>query len=420
MSLRYDKLVPPDTFIGRYMQMMSSGETALAYDFWTAVWALGVIAGRGVVVARPRAPVFLNWYVILVAESGTTRKSTAVREATKIARVHKSLGTHMIESRMTPGTLEKKLNDLTLEYGYAHAAISIPELVTFLGRDQHVMQLPGVLTDLYDCPDEKSGGGTITRGDTAIKNVYLSFLSASAPSWLARAINPDVIEGGFTSRTIFVHSERAKKRVPWPEDVDETQVKCQMIEALKTAMAFKNVINPVTTIDLNPRALKHFKTWYNARHFNRDPFRSSFEAREDAHVLRLAACLCINDGSWIIQVEHVRKAITVIQACKEDGARIFESGVRIGRTLAGIDVLRQALCNAGLSGIAQGELSMKIKHKLDGHEMITALRIMQELDMVQCFEGIKTGVGRPKTIWRATKHITARNAIELIEGKLTQ
>ena len=76
--MNYRKLVSSDSFIGQYMEYMSYVETAESYDFWCALWAIGTGVGRDVYVDRPNSPVYLNWYIILAAEAGTTRKSTAI------------------------------------------------------------------------------------------------------------------------------------------------------------------------------------------------------------------------------------------------------------------------------------------------------------------------------------------------------
>ena len=78
-NVKYTTLVKPNTFIGKYMSYMSGLETPSSYDFWTAVWLTSLALGRGLVVSRPRIPVHMNWYIILCAEGGLTRKSTACR-----------------------------------------------------------------------------------------------------------------------------------------------------------------------------------------------------------------------------------------------------------------------------------------------------------------------------------------------------
>jgi hypothetical protein len=409
--VNYSKLVPADSFVGRYLQYMSVQETPHAYDFWNAIWSIGVAAGRNCVVDRPRIPVYLNWYIILVAQSGTTRKSTSVVASTKLVREVLDDNTLLVESKMTPEALELSLHEATRKYGFAHAAISISELVTFLGREKYAAAMPGLLTDLYDCAAIKTGGGTISRGPTNIRDVFVSFLSASTPAWLIRAINPDVIEGGFTSRCIFVVAEERKKRVAWPDDSNVADAKGRLIDELRHIREFAATRR---RIQLNDTGLKKFTAWYNSRSEHRDPFRSSFESREDSHVLRLAACLSINDGSWDIQGTHITSAIKVINQVKEDGASIFAGGQSNSQLVLGIDKVKQCLIEAGTSGATQTALTKACKNYMNAGRCVTVLEIMHELQMVQRFEGIQLGQGRPATVWRATNQILAKNSMELI------
>jgi KaiC/GvpD/RAD55 family RecA-like ATPase len=106
------------------------------------------VLGRGVVVSRGAASVHLNLFVIFVAESGTTRKSTSVRMASKFARSISGEDVAFIESRITPEKLEFDLAMQSAEYGYAYATIAIDELVKFLGQEKYVKGMPTLLTDL--------------------------------------------------------------------------------------------------------------------------------------------------------------------------------------------------------------------------------------------------------------------------------
>ena len=100
--MNYKKLVPPNSFIGQYMEYMSYVETAESYDFWCAVWAIGDTCGRNTYVSRPNTPVYLNWYLILAAESGSTRKSTAIAT---IAGVVKNNGRPLLAGKTSPESL---------------------------------------------------------------------------------------------------------------------------------------------------------------------------------------------------------------------------------------------------------------------------------------------------------------------------
>lgn len=408
--MNYLKLVKPDTFIGQFMQYCEGSETPHAYDFWTALWLLSVALGRDIVVDRPGAPVFLNVYCILVAESGVTRKSTAVRRAVGFARELCSDRNLLIESKITPEKFEYDLALQTIEYGTAIASIAIDELVKFLGKERYVEAMPTLLTDLYDSPTIRTGGGSLVRGRTTLRNVYINFLSASTPSWLLRAVNPDVIEGGFTSRVIFVVAETPKRSAPWPMQ-PPAKLKQSISEQLQDLQSRSRSI---PSIGLSEGALKKFSTWYKSRELRRDPFRASFQSREDSHVLRVAALLSVNDDLWEIQAPHIVSAIKLITAAREAGATIFEGTGANSRLVLAVDGLRDKLLAAGLGGIKQSDLTKAMQRLANAEQVKTALAVMHELDMVQQFQGVQVGKGRPTTIWRAKQSLTNTKALDTI------
>jgi hypothetical protein len=410
MSVNYNKIVKPDTFIGTYLQYCDNSETPYAYDFWTALWMLSVAVGRGIVVDRPSAPIYLNLYCVLVAESGVTRKSTAVRRAVNLVRDLCGDDNLLVESKITPEKLENDLFLQTIEFGSAQATIAIDEMVKFLGKERYVEQMPTLLTDLYDCPAIRSGGGTLLRGRTLLKDVYLNFLSASTPSWLLRAVNPDVIEGGFTSRVIFVVAEKPKRSQPWPIKSDGllTDTISEQLRAIQETAA------RVAQVHINDTAKKKFSSWYKSREIKRDPFRASFQSREDSHVLRVSALLAINDGTWEIQNHHLVNAIKIITEAREDGAAIFEGTGTNNKLVLGVDALRDKLLVAGINGIKQGELTKALQRYMDAQHIRVALDIMHDLDMVQRFDGINLGRGRPVTMWRAKQSLINPRALDSI------
>jgi hypothetical protein len=408
--INYRKLVPADSFIGRYLEYCSQSETPHAYDFWSAAWLLACAAGRGLVVGRGSAPVFLNLFIIFVAESGTTRKSTAVRRASKFARSISGEDVAFIDSRITPEKLEFDLAMQTLEHGYAYATIAIDELVKFLGQEKYVKGMPTLLTDLYDAPEIRTGGGTLLRGRDALRNVYVNFISASTPSWLLRAVNPDVIEGGFTSRVIFVVAETPKQSLAFPGEADET-IRHEIQERLSDVRAQANRIG---SIPINDTARRKFANWYGSRDKKRDPFRASFQSREDAHVLRLAALMSISENVWEIQANHISAAIRVITETREDGASIFEGTGTNTRIVLVVDAIRDKLLSAGLGGVKQGALTKKLQGRANADEIKTVLNIMHDLGMAQRFEHIQVGRGRPTTIWRAQQSMLNSSSVDAV------
>lgn len=418
--MNFNRLIPKDTFIHDYMQYMSDQETPTIYDFWTAVWTLSSVLGREVVIDRPRAPVYLNWYIILVAESGVTRKSTAVRVAKSLVQC--VLGDrYLISSRTTQEQLLYQMELMTLHEQRATVRIAISELVTFLGKTAVGNGMVGLLTDLYDCPEYRYGAGTLARGEHELRNVYISFLSASTPSWLIRAVSPDVIEGGFTSRCMFVVSEKRKKKVAWPIEPDP-ELYDLLVDHLndirKEAEHFKQVT-------IHKSGINEFNKWYKQRRDHADPYRASFESREDSHVLRLAACLAINDGSWEIRTAHIKASIDAVQQIKQDGCNMFSGGFTSSKIILGLDRLRVELIEAGSDGIQHTLLTQRIKDYMSIQNINDALAIMHELGLVKKWQVVDTGTrGGPKpTYWKATAKLSSTGKVstmvfDIMEPKL--
>lgn len=395
----YTKAVPEDSFLGHYLHMMSGQETPEAYDFWCGIWILSTLLGRDVIVERPRAPIRMNWYIALVAESGVTRKSSAVRLAREFVGAVSGLRVTFVDTKTTPEKLASIAATTTTEFGHAHLALCVPEMVTFFGTESYLRAMPGLLTDWYDCPAERSGGGTL-HTDYTIKDLYPTLLTASTPTWLIRAINPDIIEGGFTSRCIFVHEEKRKKRIPWPEELDgqvRTRAVSDCEQLCSDAARYPN-------IRLHPGALARFKSWYNTRSESVDAFRSSFESREDAHILRLAGMLARNAKVYDIESVHLGHATRIIAAVKDSSARLFNNPAQVNELVLGIDKMRQVLISHGMAGVPQQTLTQAVKHWLRADQCLIALEIMRELEMVTRFDSVKLNrTGRPATIWRANK-----------------
>jgi hypothetical protein len=411
--VNYSKLVPQDTLLGDFLAYMKPLETPYAYDFWVGCNLLSVALGRNIFVDRPLAPVFLNLFTILVAESGVTRKSSAVRMGVNFLHGMAEKEHHLVEGKTTPERLEEILYEQTRDTGNAAVAIWISELVTFLGREKYVSTMPTLLTDLYDCPRVRRLGGSLRTGSREAHNVFVQFLSASTPSWLVRAVNPDVIEGGFTSRVMFICAEEPKRRQSWPEASD-----AELQEKIASRLeGIRDRARQVQRIGISEGARRTFDRWYKSRILHRDPFRASFQSREDAHILRLAAFLCINDDTWVIQHTHVSAAIRIITEVREDGASIFEGTGSSSKLVAGIDRLRDKLLEAGINGLPQRELTKAVSTYMDAEHMKAVLEIMHELQMVQKFEGIQVGRGRPKTIWRGTSNLASGRAIDHIIQK---
>jgi hypothetical protein len=400
--MNYKKFIPPDTFISEYMEYMSYVETAESYDFWCALWAIGTGVGRGVYVDRPNSPVYCNWYIILAAEAGTTRKSTAISSILGVVAGVDSI----LTGKTSPESLELYLHDSTAKGGTARAHFAVSELVTILGREGYMSTMPGLLTDLYDCQELRTSPGTLQMGELIQKDVYVTFLSASTPSWLVTAINPSVIEGGFTSRVVFVVDDNRKRSIAWPKQREGEHLD-------RVRQLYRRTIDVKGPIEISTRGLKKFTSWYNSRASHTDPFQSGFEAREDDHLLRVAGCLAINDGTREISSRYIGYGSKIIAEAKSRANTLFGGDFSYHAKLVGaIERVRDILIKAGTDGIKHSDLQRSIVRKLDATELRTLMNIMHECGMVQLFK-----VGRGK-MYRATRAIEKFGVTSEVLAKL--
>ena len=412
-DLNYRRIAPDDSFIGRYLQHNANTETSIEYDFWGSLWLMSTALGRNLIVDRPSAPVYMNLYVIFVADSGVTRKSTAVRTAAAIASTFVSQlpddqQPEVIEGKCTAERLDERLHERSETTGQASACISISELAVFLGTERYTNNVPGLLTDLYDCPQSRRSGGTLKRGAVIQHNVFVNFLSASTPAWLLKSVNPTVVQGGFTSRCMFVVSERPKSKIAWPTTDGAVVERTKRLLSDMHTMRYR--ASDYKFVTLNEGAMNTFERWYARRVVSVDDYNASFESRQDAHVLRVAAMLCINDDSWVVQHTHVQTAIRIIDDIKSGGSKLFSGGQERNRYILGVEAVRMALIQSGLDPMPRSKLFLRARYYVDFAEFSAILDVMHEMGAIQRFEMKLNNFGRAVELIRATKLLTVKDA----------
>lgn len=384
---------------------MANQETAHAYDWWCGLWCISSAVARNSYVNRPRAPVYLNLYLVLVGDSGVARKTTSVSISRRV--VHSLLHTvgdlALLDAKVTPEKLDELLHNATEQHGNAQLCIAVPELAVFMGTERYIAHMPTLLTDLYDCPTQRFGGGTIERGSVIQHNVWINLLSASTPIWLLKTVNPNVVEGGFTSRCYFIVANEPKRHIPWPVDGDPQL----FTDLCEDARIIADEARKHPAIGITARGRELFTDWYAVRPRSIDPFKQSFEAREDAHVLRIAALLSVNDGSWSIDASHLVSAIELLAEVKATSANIFEKAEATTKFAQGLDILRTMLITQGMDPIPRSRLYIKVRTLLSILEFQSLIDMLDEIGAIQRFE-LKQARGRPTEYIRGTDVLMKR------------
>lgn len=404
------------------MDGLSQGETPYIYDFWSGLWLLSTCVGRHCYVPRPQIPVRLNLYVMFVSDSGITRKTTTINFAREILRAYdRCCSIPVVESKETPESLELRLIKLTDEHQHSHLTICVSELMRFLGKQAYSNAMPGLLTDLFDSPSSRTAG-SIQFGQAIYNNVYLTFLAGTTPRWLEKAVHPDVVEGGFTSRTFFITATNRKQLDPWSNSDEKTREQ----NVSNIVQSLRDTVEPLTQqneIPLTPKAIEWYKRWYRrlARQRSTSAFIESFLSREPDHVLRCGALLAINAQEYRVDVNTLKLAAKIVSDVRTMGSRLFAGGRYVGDRTKAINRITETLIAVGNAGIKRTDLMQKCRYLVTTQELRDTIQIMVESELIAQVEiPPVNGVGRPALYYVGTDKLRSAVAREAVADSLNE
>jgi hypothetical protein len=381
---------------------MDHQETHPLFDLWSGLWVLSNAVGSRTAVAGPAGPVRCNLYILLVADSGLARKSTAVNAAISLLQ-RTNLNAHWITRGISSDRLFREAKS-------DHLIFAASELVTLLGKSSTAYQLPGLLTDLYDGP--LHGGWPPSDQGQALRAGYTTFLGAAAPSWLLGSINQDVLLGGFSSRLVVVEANKGKGLRPWPTCVVDDTEALKELEHVVQHPDRRVVDLPehsgdhtpdqdteagVRPLRLDRDAVGLYQQLY-IQHSRTDwtgQFLPSFYSRWSTHVLKTGGLLAVNRGGVSVNENDLLAADTLIRTAGDHGDRVFNRGR--DQTLKSIEAVKRVLVQQGTALRTLTELSKKTKTT----DLRPILDTLQDLDMIQAVE-VKGPRGRPTLMYRAT------------------
>lgn len=365
---------------------------------------------------RPYAPVRLNMYVMFISDSGVTRKSTAINTAlVGLQKIAPDL--EYVVAREGPEHLEYRLVKQT-DAGNAESrvVICISELMRFLGRQAYTSSMPGLLTDLYDCPSKQTSG-FFSRGDLSFENVYITLLAGSTPAWLVKAVNPNVVEGGFTSRVYFIATNKRKQLNPWHEGPVPS-----IKPALESLVECVNEAKQLGEIPMTPKAIKFYKTWYKRlqKDVGNDAFTRSFASRQQDHVLRVAALLAINSKEYQISEYTLRWGVKIIDDVRAMGLTVFGGGHPQSRIIKAVNRIAEILIKNGRVGVQRTQLRNRLRPMVSLREFDDIIDLCIEAGIIIAAEVPHIqGSGRPATYYFASDRLKDEKMRDAVVDELT-
>ena len=408
-----------DDFIDLYLDYTKGQESPRDFHFWTAVSLISGAVGRKIWLPRGHDMLYPNHYVILVAGSAMSRKSTAInigvgllRRATQ-NKIDSGL-THgistILSGKMTPEALCRAISSRGLEGMLETDAKPVmtdntsrpcylfsSELGVFLSKAAQSNGLVDLLIDWYDCPDVFEYI-TKTSGSDYVYEVFISLLSATTPDWIAQNVTSSVFNQGFVGRVIFVHSERSDMRIAHP-------VVDSVLEKLRDRLVthIEHRMGMVGEMELTRDAWDYFETWYNKREElpGLDNVQSGFFGREHTHVLKLAMTFSIARRRTLrIHKVDIKDAIGKIAHTFDGLTSIFKE-VRYANEIFETKIVEGIIKDA--KTIDRSTLLRNVYRKMNKDKLDECLSILKAAGVIN--EDVKTrkGGGRAKITYTSTQ-----------------
>jgi hypothetical protein len=327
-----------DGWLENYIRLIeTASESPRQYHVWSAATVIAATLKRHVWVNRADWHLFPNMYSVLVGHPGLG-KGRAINPAVAIAR--KANTVNLLSDKLTIQYILERLSQGFTQGVHVNAQgqisvsmpspsgpsdtsclISAPELEVFLTTSE---ALPS-LADLWDCRDGPVEYGTRGKGLVSILKPAPSLLGGCTPRQVALYMSTNAVSGGFTRRVNFVVAEAKARSIPWPAKgngsfdalIDGLVHDLRHIGTLQGQFEFKDDAKPL------------FEGYYNESgkldEFQ-DEATSAYATTKWAHVTKLAMVLSVSrDDSLVITATDLENAISLVEKCSQDLARVFRS-----------------------------------------------------------------------------------------------
>lgn len=355
-----------------YEKLTSDQESPRVFHQWCGLFALSCALGRRVFLDRGVYILYPNLYVMLVAESGKYKKSTAIEIIESMVR--RALpGMPLIAQKVTPEALLLELHRRRNSCGRSEAIIAAEELGVFLGGKATNLSLVQLLTKLYNCKDTLDYR-TVTHGLITAKNTWCAIIAGTTPAWLREALTDTSVEGGFTSRFIFIYGKGKVKRRAFPTMDRELQ------EILTDKLMEIGMLQGAYI--LSDQAKKIFASWYEEEPSKEAMLLPGYYSRKHDTGLKIAMLLSASrDGDMIIDGEDLIRAREILESIE---SHLIDTFKAIQTTPDGVDNknILNFIVSAGERGVTFAEIARKLNYKYSFESIKKVVSGLREAELV--------------------------------------
>lgn len=353
-----------DDYITAYVKYTQNHESTEKVRKWVAVSNIAAALERKVWLDRGYYTLFPNLYTFIIGPSGIIRKSTTTAIGVDLLRDLETL--NIMSDRLTAASVIEQLaksqktfscNGEMMQQSAVFSYAS--ELVVLL--TEVYGSISELLTTFYDCIPHDWRKPWVyenkSQGRVEIPGPCLNILGASTPIWLERAIPASEMEGGFSSRVLFVcENSPPPKFIAWPKITKEMkEMRPKLLDDLRR-------INALTgAFTVGEHAYEWFEEYYKQHQqsllTHKDARFSGYAGRKPDTLLKVAMalsasrgedlCLTTQDleraGLWLDELEltmfeafeasgkneFVREIHSIMRSLKKSGSMTHQQLLRI-------------------------------------------------------------------------------------------
>lgn len=338
----------PD-WIKAFQDYASFGEAPPKMYFWTGVSTIAGALRRKVWIDQKLFKWFPNFYVIFVAPPGVVAKTTTADVGMDLLR--EVPGVKFGPSVVTWQALVQAFAEGAEAYLYEGEYNSMSALTISSGEFGNLLnpqdkEMVDMLVNLWDGKGFKKM--TKHSGTDEVVNPWINIIACTTPAWIAGNFPEYMIGGGFTSRCVFVYTDKKNKLVAYPGLVaprENERIKLSLIQDLEHIAT-----KLLGEYHLTKEAIQWGEDWYEAHNKVRQPHLDDdryggYVARKQTHIHKLAIVLAASQrDELIIKKDDLVTAATMVTDLEREMVKVF-SKIGMNEVAAGsvrlLDYLRK-------------------------------------------------------------------------------
>jgi hypothetical protein len=328
------RVVPNGNWLKGWLYWMKESEAPDSYLLWAGLSAISGCTQRKVYVKWVYHYYYTNQYIMLIGPAGIVHKSSTI-----------DMVRQMYREAEIPTTSEALTKEALIEQMIKRGEVGVSALTALPDEFSDFVRPSGppmieFLTSIYGC-QEVWEYTTRLRGTEQMEKAFLNLFAGTTPRWIANEFDATFVEGGFASRTIFIHETEPRFR---KAKVIITEDMIKMYNLLLEDLHHISQIEGEFMWeggDDGP-AFSWFADWYEkdmpGEIKSMDYRLRGYTARKPTHMLKLAMSLQLSvSDELIITQENIKKAKQLFDGLEESMTQTFSA---VGRNIYANDLER--------------------------------------------------------------------------------